>query len=220
VKQRPVVLALLALACGACDGGGPMNGTTTTTTTPQSAPPTVSSINPTSGRTAGGTAVTVTGSNFSSGASLIIGGAEATNESVSGSTTLTATTASREPPGRVDVAVRNPDGQTVTLPGAFTYFLVRANPGGPYTADGNRNITMNGTASIGNPFPIEHFFWNCGQNPHGKACDQDTPTPIFEYKQEGARGSADRTYTVTLRVVDTMGNSDIQTTTVRVRQTY
>lgn len=232
-----VIIAALSLSCG--DGGTPPTDCSvrplpagcppppvdcSVRPLPAGCPiptsaPTVSSISPAMGTSAGGTSVTVVGTDFRDGATLTIGGTAATNVAVS-ATSLTATTAARQPPGPVDVVVRNPDGGTATLGGAFTYFTLRANPGGPYTAEGNRNITMNGTGSVGDPFSIRNFLWNCGQNPHGKACDQDTPTPTFEYKQEGVRGSPDRTYTVTLTVVDTAGNRDTQTTTVRVRQTY
>ena len=219
-----IVLATLTLSCKGGgtnpDGGGGGSGGGGGGVPPPPPPaPTITGISPTFGTNAGGTQVTVTGTNFVSGATLDIGGSAATNVTVT-ATSLTATTGPRQTPGPVNVQVRNPDGQTATRDNGFTYFLLRANPGGPYTSEGNRNIVLNGTASIGNPFPITRFLWNCGQNPHGKPCDQDTPTPEFEYRQEGARGSPDRTYTVTLRVVDTMGNSDTQTTTVRVRQTY
>jgi hypothetical protein len=217
-----VVLTIVALACAAC-GGNDITMTTTTTTTVPVAAPTVSSINPTSGSTSGGTAVTVTGSNFSSGASLILGGIDATNESVSGGTTLTATTGARGA-GRVEVTVRNSDGQSGTLPNAFEYVVVptlRAVPGGPYSADAERNITMSGVGSTSSPFPIAHYYWNCGQTPkHGKACDQDTPTPTFEYIKTGKIGSPNVVYTVTLRIEDTNGNSATATTTVSVRQVY
>ncbi len=56
------------------------------------APPTVSSVSPNSGSTAGGTAVTITGTNFAAGATVTFGGAAATNVVVVNSTTITATT--------------------------------------------------------------------------------------------------------------------------------
>ena len=47
---------------------------------------------PNSGSTAGGTAVTITGTNFAAGATVTFGGAAATNVVVVNSTTITATT--------------------------------------------------------------------------------------------------------------------------------
>lgn len=98
--------------------------------------------------------------------------------------------------------------------------VLRANPGGPYSVDANRNITMNGLGSTSSPFPIAHYFWNCGQTPHGKPCDQDTPSPVFEYLKTGKIGGPNAVFTVTLRIEDTMGNSNTATTTVSVRQRY
>jgi hypothetical protein len=220
VKQRPLVLAILALTCGACgdDGttNGPING-------PTSQPPTVSSINPTSGTTLGGTAVTVTGTNFASGASLTLGAVSATNVSVSSSTTLTGTTGARAA-GRVEVVVRNPNGQSSTLGNGFEYVVVpvlRADPGGPYSIDAGRNLTVDGRRSTSTPFPIAHYFRNCGQTPHGKPCTPDSPTPVFEYMKTGKIGSPNQVYTITLTIEDTMGNrSSPATTTVSVRQAY
>ena len=217
MKQRPVVLAILALACGACGGD---NGPTPPTTGGPA--PTVSSINPSSGSTLGGTAVTVTGANFVSGASLTLGAVQATSVSVSSGTSLTATTGARAA-GRVEVVVRNSDGQSGTLGNGFEYLVVpvlRADPGGPYSIDAGRNLTVDGRRSTSTPFPIAHYFWNCGQTPHGKPCTPDSPTPVFEYMKTGKIGSPNQVYMITLTIEDTMGNRNSATTTVSVRQAY
>jgi len=70
--------------------------------------PTVSSISPTSGTTAGGTPVTITGTGFLSGATVTIGGAAATNVTLSNSSTITATTPAHAA-GAVNVVVTNTD---------------------------------------------------------------------------------------------------------------
>src|SRR6185503_4614373 len=90
------------------------------------APPSVSGITPNSGPTAGGTSVTINGSNFVSGATVTIGGTAATNVSFVNSTSLTATTPAHAA-GAVNVVVRNPDTQSGTLTNGFTY---NAPPGG------------------------------------------------------------------------------------------
>lgn len=81
--------------------------------------PVVASVNPTGGSQSGGTLVTVTGSNFVSGADVFFGGALASSIVYQGTTSLQVLT----PPGvgTVGVLVRNPDGQTGLLSGAFTY---------------------------------------------------------------------------------------------------
>ena len=59
---------------------------------PSSTAPRVTGITPSTGTTLGGTAVTISGANFASGATVTIGGVAATNVVVGGPTTLTATT--------------------------------------------------------------------------------------------------------------------------------
>ena len=90
---------------------------------PTAPAPTVTSISPTSGPTAGGTSVTISGSGFLSGATVTLGGTPATNVVVTNSTTIAATTGPRSA-GVVDVVVMNPDTQTGTLVQGFSY----ANP--------------------------------------------------------------------------------------------
>jgi uncharacterized delta-60 repeat protein len=57
--------------------------------------PTVASISPSSGPTAGGTPVTITGSNFIAGSGVTIGGTAATGVTVVSATSITATTPAR-----------------------------------------------------------------------------------------------------------------------------
>jgi hypothetical protein len=82
--------------------------------------PSVSSITPHAGLTAGNTAVTITGSNFDSAATVKIAGAPPTSFLYVNSTTITALTAAHAA-GAVDVVVQNPDLQTGTLSSGFTY---------------------------------------------------------------------------------------------------
>jgi len=82
--------------------------------------PSVSSITPNSGTTAGGTPVTINGSNFVSGATVSIGLTAATNVSVVNSTTINATTPGHAA-GTVNVVVTNPDAQSGTLVNGFTF---------------------------------------------------------------------------------------------------
>jgi acid phosphatase len=82
--------------------------------------PTISSISPNSGPTTGGTTITISGAHFSSAVKITIGGVAATNINVTGPGTVIATT----PPqaaGVADVTLTNADGQSVVVPGGFTY---------------------------------------------------------------------------------------------------
>jgi hypothetical protein len=98
--------------------------------TVQPAPaPTVGSVSPTTGPTAGGTTVTITGTGFADGAVVLVGGVEVTAQTdpvqgvlpiVRSATTIVAVT----PPGvdgPVDVEVVNPDRASVTAVAAFEY---------------------------------------------------------------------------------------------------
>ena len=82
--------------------------------------PTVSSVSPTSGATTGGQQLSITGTNFASGATVTVGGAACTNVVVVSSTSITCTTPAGTA-GAKDVVVRNSDGQSVTATGAITY---------------------------------------------------------------------------------------------------
>lgn len=90
---------------------------------------TVTDVTPRSGLTTGGTAITITGANFSAGATVHVGGVTASSVTVLGPTTITAVT----PPhaaGSVEVRVTNPDGRTGALAGAFTYVSGSPTPTG------------------------------------------------------------------------------------------
>jgi len=85
--------------------------------------PAISSVSPNSGPTTGGTPVTITGTNFQSGATVTFGALAATNVVVVSATSITANT----PLGpatqqlAVDVSVTNPDSTKATATGGFTY---------------------------------------------------------------------------------------------------
>ena len=80
----------------------------------------VSSVSPKSGPITGGTAVTIAGSNFVSGATVSFGGAAAGSVVVVSPTKITASTPPHKQ-GAVTVAVTNPNGQTGTLSSGFVY---------------------------------------------------------------------------------------------------
>lgn len=80
----------------------------------------VTSVLPTSGSTAGGTAVTVTGTGFMSGVTVTFGGAAATAVYPVTPTTITLSVPAHAL-GVVDVVVTSADGRVATLSGGFTY---------------------------------------------------------------------------------------------------
>src|SRR5262245_57176888 len=87
---------------------------------PPAAAPTVTATSPTAGTTAGGTAVYVFGTGFNTGATATFGGVAATGVTVLRSTQLMAVTGPHAA-GAVDVVVRNPDTQSGTRVGGYTY---------------------------------------------------------------------------------------------------
>ena len=127
-------------------------GTLADAFTYQVPPPAITQISPATGSTVGGTSVTVTGTDFQSGATLRIGGVAATSVVVVNATTITGT-AGAHPSGTVDVVVTNTDGQSATLPGGFTYqppapTVSGINPTSG-TTDGGDTVTITGTNFTG-----------------------------------------------------------------------
>jgi hypothetical protein len=82
--------------------------------------PTFTTITPNSGTLAGGTNVTITGTNFEAGATIYFGATGVSADSLN-STTIVATVPSSASTGAVDVRIQNSNGEEVTSSGAFTY---------------------------------------------------------------------------------------------------
>lgn len=82
--------------------------------------PSVTSITPNTGSTAGGEAVSIGGTDFVTGATVTIGGVAATGVTFVNSTQIDAVTPAGVA-GAADVVVTNPDTQNDTLVGGFTY---------------------------------------------------------------------------------------------------
>jgi hypothetical protein len=112
-------------------------------------PPTVTLVSPSAGSTAGGTAVTLTGTGFLAGATVTFGGTSATSVSVVNSTTITAATPAHAA-GAVTVGVMQASG-TAQVTSGFTYVVPPTasgiSPGwGPTT--GGTGVTIAGTAFV------------------------------------------------------------------------
>lgn len=83
-------------------------------------PPVISSISATTGSAGGGQSLTINGSNFWSGATVLMGSLNCTSPNVV-SVSLIMCTIPAGAVGTVNVTVRNPDAQTHTLNSAYTY---------------------------------------------------------------------------------------------------
>ncbi|TMC01708.1 MAG: hypothetical protein E6J35_10270, partial [Chloroflexi bacterium] len=111
--------------------------------------PIVSSLAPTSGPAVGGTSVTITGTNFQSGATASLGGSPVTVSSVTG-TSITGTTTAHAA-GAASVTVTNPDAQSGTCTGCFTYVaaptVTSVTPSSGASAGGTA-VTLAGTGFV------------------------------------------------------------------------
>jgi hypothetical protein len=92
---------------------------------PSPPPPVAALVSPHIGSTSGGTTVSVTGSAFQVGAIVTLDGAPV-GASLNGTGTELFFTTPAHAAGSVDVVVRNPDGQSVTLSGAYTFVAPEA----------------------------------------------------------------------------------------------
>jgi uncharacterized repeat protein (TIGR01451 family) len=130
------ISAIASVASSVSDPDGVNNAVTRDTVVTATPAPAVASILPGSGPTAGGTAVTIAGSDFQPGATVTLGGAAATGVAVTSPGAITATT-SAHTAGPVDVVVTNPDGcQDRPLPHkkvSVTTGPIRIDPASPTT---------------------------------------------------------------------------------------
>jgi hypothetical protein len=112
--------------------------------------PTITSVSPSSGPTAGGTTVTITGTNFTGAMAVTFGGAAATSYNVNSATQITATSPVGAA-GAVNVAVTTAGG-TATSTGAYTYVaaptITSVSPSSGPTAGGT-TVTITGTNFTG-----------------------------------------------------------------------
>jgi hypothetical protein len=114
--------------------------------------PTVASISPNNGPASGGTAVTITGTNFVQGATVTIGGVTPSNVVVADSTTITAVT----PPhtvGPVEVTVANPGSASGSLPALSNTGFESGTAYWKFSGTGTASVQTNATnARSGNNY--------------------------------------------------------------------
>lgn len=147
--------------------------------------PTLTSVSPAGGDTAGGTEITIVGTNLYDGATVTVGGAACTNVVVTPLTSLTCTT----PPGTAglaDIEIVTTEG-SVTAPDAFTFAepptITNVVPGGT-PVGGGKTITIEGTG----------FFGDTTVEIGGAACTDVvivSPTQLTCTTPEGTLGAAD-----------------------------
>src|SRR5439155_3443996 len=113
--------------------------------------PAVTSVSPNNGDSGGGTSVTITGTNFISGATVAFGATAATGVVVNSATSITAVSpASLSAPTTVDVTVTTSGGTSATVAGDhFTYNAVTPTVTAVSLISGNSaggtSVTITGT---------------------------------------------------------------------------
>jgi hypothetical protein len=85
------------------------------------ASPTVTGVSPNTGPADGGTAVTISGSNFRKGATVLFGMSDASGVAVVNSSSITAITPAGAAGTKVNVTINNTDGTNATLANAYAY---------------------------------------------------------------------------------------------------
>jgi hypothetical protein len=136
--------------------------------------PEVSGVSPSTGSTLGGTPVAIAGGNFTSGASVTIGGVPATRVVVVSATEITAITA-QHAAGSADILVVE-GTHSARLPGAFTYV---APNGGTNTPPVIQSIVAQGTKAKEPP-----QFADLGEtvNILATVTDKETSPDLLEYQ--------------------------------------
>lgn len=116
------LLALAVTSCGDNSPSSPTSPSSPNSPSTTNSTPTITTITPNAGTTAGGTSVTITGTNFVSGATVTFGGTPATDVTIVNATSITAK-APAHASGAADVIV-TASGRTGLLAGGFTYINV------------------------------------------------------------------------------------------------
>jgi len=163
---------------------------------PSTTPPTipnlaVTAVEPRNGLI--GSQLRISGSGFSSGATVTLGGM-ATNAFVVSSTLIT-TTAPLDGAGTVDVVVTNTSGESAMLAGGFTYEVVTltvsatlVEPGGQLSVSWSTpirrfNDDWIGLFRVGDPNTnYEHLWWRYTNDPTSGAFTLNAPTETGQYE--------------------------------------
>ncbi len=120
-------------------------------------PPTMTSLSKIYGPQAGAQTITINGTDFITGVVATFGGNPCVATNFTNSTTLVCNTTPAHAPGAVSVVVTNPDGQSSTLVGAYTYRVPPTITNVEVTAitgvstgalAGGTNITITGTGFL------------------------------------------------------------------------
>jgi beta-glucanase (GH16 family) len=167
-------------------------------------PPGVLSISPTNGCAAGGTSVTVSGTNFLNGATVSIGGVAASGVVFVNSNTLTAVTPANSA-GAMNVAVTNPDTSSATLTNGFTYFGAPTFAGLDSVTPAIEGATLTWSAASG-ASPFSYDVWEGTESFGEDLLFTTNSLSVFVPLYPGSNSPI--TYFFVVQVVDGCGNND------------
>jgi alpha-tubulin suppressor-like RCC1 family protein len=111
---------------------------------------TVTRVEPTSGRTAGGTSVTIAGTNFTGATAVKFGATNATSFTVNSATSITAVSPAGT--GTVDVTVTTPEGTSATSLSDHFSYARRFYLNGVLAGASTQNVVQFGTITMKSPF--------------------------------------------------------------------
>jgi len=198
-----LIAAALSLFVVACGDDSPSGPTTTGLK--------VTSVSPSTGSTAGGNSVTISGSGFAGDATVTIGGVPATNVVVASATSLTALTGARTTPGAADVAVTS-GGKTSSLTNGFTFVAPSGSNRAPVIAGfrsvGSRTNQPSGFADIDETIQVI-----------ATVTDNETPNSGLTYEWSGPGALTPSGTTLTWKVPASFSSGTPTTVSIGLKVT-
>ena len=160
--------------------------------------PIINALVPSSALAPGGTTVSVNGASFQTGALVFLGGYPAGLQGTGSPTQLVVTSPAAQP-GKADVVVTNPDGQSFTLPLGFTFLVPPPvfssnNPVSPAAGPtgGGNEVTIKGSYFM---TPVSVYFGNA----QVQTIKSQSANSITVVAPQGLAGAAD------IRIVNSDG---------------
>jgi hypothetical protein len=175
------------------------------TVTPEAAlAPAIFAVSPSTGPQAGGTAVTITGSNLTGASQVLFGQTPATSVTVNSANQITAVSPAHAG-GAVDITVVTPAGQDV-LELSYTYDAPPAVPGTPIPAAGDRQVNVSWPQVLtGGGDPVSY---TVTASPGGQTCSVPFPGQAYPYASCVVTGLTNGTaYTFRVQATNALGNA-------------
>ncbi len=169
----------------------------------------VTNITPACGTAAGGTAVTITGSNFLSGATVLIGGVAASNVVIVSSNAVTAFTPANTVGAKI-VMVTNTNGKVGALTNGFTYVTALSFGGLGSVTPAIEAATLNWSAGTGAvSYRVFQATASGAENFNAPVLTTNSLTAFIAPLYPGSNSPI--TYFFVVRAVDGCGNGETNT---------